>query len=767
MKIKKPSPRTLKLYRDKQQTITSDTVQSPLELFLLAAETMENKTDPKVALHDHTYARPPMDLEGSSGLQLIAAAAAVVSPGLSRSAGSGKTPVLSPVKALRGRPPNQQKRGSSHAGQKLAPTLLTPTSGVSQHVPLQDIKPPIRARSRSASTDRPRPMIHASRPTPVSVHLGGRAVSGAAAVKQLTIAKGKDGVATGLFKTNGGQGLDALVNVAITSQADGQHSIGNGNFLTQSLLTSVANNKGLSITPNPKKDGSNTVLEVNLGNMALLLAANQQPAALLLPTLGKLPLNNNALASLLQSSGAVVSLSESPNSQSFSLNQTGLHSRGSGNTVLHIPRITPEMLTKVTVPASSSTQSSSLRSVSSAPATPVSEFNPLATAPINAALHISQSESSSKHHSSASIPSNRTSNHTPNHTSNLTPTSSRSSSSQSSVPTSDDLSNLNLLSALVAGLPPSSKKSTTSTHVSSSSTLHTAQSTISSSVSLTPQVSVSSSSATTPVPLSISHTHTTSTTSSSSSTVASPSSTAPLSHNTISSTSSLATTSSLVTDRAVSGSTPKPSPPLSNIRSVSSQPSSHAVMTCGSPKETKTTVSKHSPSLRENRGEAVSTIHSDREWLKSERQQQDMSSTSSLSALSQESLMLYTSSLSLSKHSSDDSSSEEDHLECATRGISELSKLLGGGTDNGMESPATNENMNSVTKTWNPDDLLVSPVHHNQEQPSSSDSFKSSLAEGSLRISTPTDATLRNTPLFTNNSITACSTHHTSSIANQ
>ena len=172
-----PSKPVLKSLKLRQMSNSSEPVQSPLDLFLLAVESMTNKTDPKIALHDHTYARPPMDLEGSSGLQLIAAAAAVVSPGLSRSAAAagGKTPLVSPVKAPRGRPPSQQRRGSSHSGQKLAPTFLTPTSGSSQHVSLQD-KPQLRQRSRSLSNEKSRSSMQSPRPTPIfSVRSAGSA----------------------------------------------------------------------------------------------------------------------------------------------------------------------------------------------------------------------------------------------------------------------------------------------------------------------------------------------------------------------------------------------------------------------------------------------------------------------------------------------------------------------------------------------------------------------------------------------------------------
>ncbi len=138
------------------------TSEDALDLFISAAEALNNIVPPEIALHDHSYSLPPrslmsgVDLQGSSGLSLIAAAAAVVSPSLSRSAGSGKLPGLSPVRAPRGRPPNSQRRGGGSSVSKLSPTLLSP-AGSSSYVPLTDIKPvTFRGRTRSAPADRPR-----------------------------------------------------------------------------------------------------------------------------------------------------------------------------------------------------------------------------------------------------------------------------------------------------------------------------------------------------------------------------------------------------------------------------------------------------------------------------------------------------------------------------------------------------------------------------------------------------------------------------------
>lgn len=105
----------------------------------------------KVALHDHTYSKPTgsltTDFQGTSGLSLIAAAAAVVSPTMSSSP-TGKSPLLSPVKAPRGRPPSSTKRNSA-VSTKLGPTFLSP-AGPSMHISLTDTKS-YRGRGRGSN----------------------------------------------------------------------------------------------------------------------------------------------------------------------------------------------------------------------------------------------------------------------------------------------------------------------------------------------------------------------------------------------------------------------------------------------------------------------------------------------------------------------------------------------------------------------------------------------------------------------------------------
>ena len=163
----KGHPRSAK--RTNRASTSSYRTEEAVGLFISAAEALDNMVPVDVALHDHSYALPPdalinsMDLQGSSGLSLIAAAAAVVSPSFPRS--GGKSPVLSPIRAPRGRPPNTQRRSGSNSTSKLLPNFLSP-AGSSSSVLLTDIKSAtFRSRTRSAPTDRPKSaMLHLPRP---------------------------------------------------------------------------------------------------------------------------------------------------------------------------------------------------------------------------------------------------------------------------------------------------------------------------------------------------------------------------------------------------------------------------------------------------------------------------------------------------------------------------------------------------------------------------------------------------------------------------
>ena len=125
----------------------------------------------KVALHDHTYSKPTgsltADFQGTSGLSLIAAAAAVVSPTISSSP-TGKSPLLSPVKAPRGRPPSSTKRNSA-VSTKLGPTFLSP-AGPSMHISLTDTKS-YRGRGRGTSMPLTKTISHASKNSGITTKL--------------------------------------------------------------------------------------------------------------------------------------------------------------------------------------------------------------------------------------------------------------------------------------------------------------------------------------------------------------------------------------------------------------------------------------------------------------------------------------------------------------------------------------------------------------------------------------------------------------------
>ena len=510
---------------------STEPLQSPLDIFLSAAEALSNTVPVEVALHDHTYSRPPMDLQGSSGLQLIAAAAAVVSPSLSKTASSSSCKMPFSAKAPRGRPPSQQKRGNNSA-QKLAPSFLTPTSGASHNVLLQDLKPPFRARSRSAPTEKLRPPLQAQKPilpTSLLSVKGGTQLSNNALRPTQYQARGKDVpnlITSGVLKSMippsivNSNGFNDNTSVSSLSSDVSRSSSAHYSLSTTNSVTKTNSSQ--------RKDG--TVLELNLGSMALLLAAtgNNQQAALLLPQSSLL--NKQTLA-VLQSGSAGATLNIDPSL----LVSNGRSSKAD----THVPH---DSIPLVTPTAPPTTQPKIVKNKE-----PTSSSNPLS---------------------------------------------------------SDDLSNLNLLSNLVAGLTTK------------------------------PDIKTSLSSKGTPP----------------------------------------------TCDVNMTTSTTTPTLPTSLCKSPPPKPSSLLFRKS----EEKTDGRKlDAPSHRPT--------------------------TAGFSTLSQQSLMLYARSLSMPLNSPVESSpDEEDHLEYATRGISELSKLLG--TDNGLETPPTETPPTRSNKTtWSPDDLLCNP----------------------------------------------------------
>ena len=185
-----------------------------LELFISAAEALNNVVPTEVALHDHNYALAPLnsvDIQGSSGLSLIAAAAAVVSPTLSRSAGSGKFPAVSPVRAPRGRPPNTQRRGSSGSTCKLSPTLLSP-AGTSIYVPLTDTtKSSFRSRARSAPSDRPRIQLSRAGPSNLRYSISSKSSSPRPILPPASYTRTKDSSGSASSTAGGTPSLKSMI----------------------------------------------------------------------------------------------------------------------------------------------------------------------------------------------------------------------------------------------------------------------------------------------------------------------------------------------------------------------------------------------------------------------------------------------------------------------------------------------------------------------------------------------------------------------------
>ena len=488
-------------------------IQSPLDIFLSAAEALSNTIPVEIALHDHTYSRPPMDIQGNSGLQLIAAAAAVVSPNLTTKVSSHKSPLtLSTNKAPRGRPPSQQKR--NYCSQKLAPSFLTPTSGASQNVLLQDFKPTMRGRSRSAPTEKLRPPIPSQKPllstsvlsvksnhtpsTKVTSHSNMGGVNTVQYIRNSSSTSTSTSTSTRSINSNGINNSSDTKLIGLSSAVDTRYTS------TSTSTTSTSVNKAQQ-----RKDG--TILELNLGNMALLLAAtgNNQQAALLLPQSSIL--NKQTLAVLQGMSDTTATINIDPSVLVTNGNKSSCTTK---DTIMSTVKFTKKK---------------------------------------------------DVHANSSDVPT-----HTTGSTSNAS--------------SDHDLTNLNLLSNLVAGLPKKSDSTESSTNSTSTNT----------------------------------------------------STTVPLS-------------------KPVSLSFKKQEDKQDTIRKP------------------------------------------------------DVPFPAHNTTQTQQSLMLYTRSLSMPLQSAGNLP-DEDHLEYATREISELSKLLCGTGDNGLETPPT-ETPPTRNSQWSPDDLLCNPFN--------------------------------------------------------
>ena len=214
--------------------------EDSLDVLFSAAEIVEGAVPGDLALHDHTYALPHdilyhnMDMSATSGLSLIAAAAAVVSPTLSSS--SGASPLFTPVKAPRGRPPNSSKRSSLN--QRLQPSYLSPT-GPGMQVPLTDLRGSgLRGRSRSTGTSVRPPMSPqlSSSSTPLSKMQPAKCIltptQPKPAIPSSLPMLGRPGpgsvVSAPVTPSSPGSAFEALVNVAVAASPAEMPSPGGG-----------------------------------------------------------------------------------------------------------------------------------------------------------------------------------------------------------------------------------------------------------------------------------------------------------------------------------------------------------------------------------------------------------------------------------------------------------------------------------------------------------------------------------------------------------
>lgn len=574
-------------------SLDSEPIQSPLDIFLSAAEALSNTVPSEVALHDHTYSCPPLDIHGSSGLQLIAAAAAVVSPGLSRSSSTtwnSKQSSLSPhhaaMKAPRGRPPNTQKRSSS-TSQRIGPSYLTPTTGSSQNVLLQDLKPTLRGRSRSAPTEKPRPSTLPQKqhpPTiasPLLLKSGTKIYTG----PPQPVRGGNGNSPLTYSSRSKDSGGSTLVSLKASSSAATIDTSSNGSEhktittpinMSSKVATTITSTNSNNRNKDSGLTGNNPVFELNLGNMALLLAAGNTQQAILLPPSSLF--NKHTLAVLHSGS-----LTDTNGGGTLTVNTAS-----SNKTT---PTISID-LSKTSVDSSSIPIVAPLKSSQPGKQTLTLSLTP-------SVPKLKHSTTSSAIISTQKQPTIITK-----------PVSSSPVVTPAATPTTDDLSNLNLLSNLVAGM---SKKPQQQPQQASTSTISTTTAT---------------------------------------------------------------------------------KPPVTNVTVTMAGTTSKPVISKPSP----------SPSVS-------SSISNNTIWHKKGGQSDATPSQNSHHPLSlsnttsQQSLMLYTRSLPL-KSSNKGPVEDEDHLEYATRGIDELTRLLGGGTG---DSNGLNDHTSSKHPQWSPDELLCNP----------------------------------------------------------
>lgn len=687
------------------------TSEEALDLFISAAEALNNITPPDVALHDHSYALPPnslmnnVDLQATSGLSLIAAAAAVVSPTLSKNAASNKLPSLSPVRAPRGRPPNSQRKGTNGTSSKLAPTLLSP-AGTSPSVLLTEMKAaPLRGRTRSAPADRPKlATFHVPRTgstlARMSINSNSRTVSrtgGTGMLASYSRPKGDSSsgktlksmiafhpvtsstCSSGSTTTNATSAFEALVNVAVAAPPAELPMSASSPHTSYSKSSSPVATTAFTATPltrssQSSKDtvtigvaGSNSNASNSGGTTTAFIDVNQAI---------------NILASLAQHqvcSSAANGSSQSivlPNSRLFAPNQTvnllgnivSGGSKGGSASCLTLP--TSKGSKSLSVSATVDTLLGHLTSGIGAQASTTKSIAGKAAGGSGRLKKTASSKSEGAGVKSNSVNSSSSSRGTG------TKLVTNTTLPVQLIGSMDELSNLNLLSSLVAAVAASQA---TATPTSSQQTTPTSEPMVTSDLKISvgqPSNLHSSSNTEVKRPLEA--------ISSSESTYQSHTPTPLIATSSSIKKSSLQGSSSGgVYDGGASNELPR-SVVRTGLGTMATVEGEEGVANPGN---------SIPPSENDMTASLASIIPS-----------------YNPSMSSQSSLLLYTRSLSFPLSvPPEPSAEEEDHLESATRGISELSKLLG--TDSNTEnssSPNTKHNR-SVYKglsNWNPADLL-------------------------------------------------------------
>lgn len=609
-----------------------------LELFISAAEALNNTVPTEVALHDHNYALAPLnsvDIQGSSGLSLIAAAAAVVSPTLSRSAGSGKFPAVSPVRAPRGRPPNTQRRSSSGSTCKLSPTFLSP-AGTSIYVPLTDTtKSSFRSRARSAPSDRPRIQLSRTGPSNLRYSISSKSSSPRPILPPASYTRTKD--SSGQANSAGGGNPSLKSMIASQSQP-----VMNTNAAFETLVN-------VAVAASPAE---------------LPKTTSAQPTATL--SISFQNTSNSAPATPAAQADGMYSIDMSQAINILTLAQLASPASTAGNKTPQQLLLTPGVASKAsgllgTIVSSQSGHDGGGGTTTSNPGTVNVLIGHLTAGSASPSPSV-PSESSASTRSSPSLYSEprhpqKPSAKTPKSPA-LSPPVYPPSSSQTATST-EDLSNLNLLSSLVAVVagtqaPPTTPHASTSTYSDTSSS---AKNTTDFSPLPPPPVHPRSSAfKATNLPAAF-----TQNTSSSL-----DKNTRTKMHEKPSPLSSLVNSDHFHPPprSSVANSTTLDSLARSVVRSscLPHHQSSHSTTNSSSP-HTHSTYPSPAPSISQ-----------------------------------QSTLLLYTRSLSLPNPAGAEvSSEEEDHLESATRGISELSKLLG--TDSGAESLSSGSD-NTTTSTY-------------------------------------------------------------------